>query len=235
MMSGPNLRALALLGVAALLGGCNTLVSKTPVFASADSAGAPLIHPGLWVSEKPNCTVDEASPVDKWPACAEPLLITPTELRGLGGANRGQVVPYLLANGDPLAIQLNVRMDYAAMSGAAGTGGQDPSGFETMDALGFDKVAPYFFMGIHPLALDRQGRIVRMEQWQALCGPVPPPAKPGDPPAPNNYITHQPLPGLKVKGQVCVPEDKRAVLDAARETRAYSQVQTSHWVRDTAP
>jgi hypothetical protein len=231
-MPGAITRAAALLCAAALLGGCNIVVSRTPMFAQADTAGAPAFRPGLWVGEKDDCRFDEAAPADKWPDCAEPVMVAPGEIRGVGAQEQKTSTPYLLAAGDPLVLQAQTDLDLSAKAEASASGDGSASAAVAADA---SAPRPFVFLGVHPLAFDRQGRITRMEQWPVMCGPPPPEPKAGSSPAQGRYVTRDPLPGLTVEGEDCTPASKAAVINAARQTRAYSQIQTSHWVRDTAP
>jgi len=228
-MPASALRAAALICAAALLGGCNIVVSKVPMFVQADTAGAPQIRPGLWVGEKDDCRYNEASAVDKWPDCAEPLMITATEFRDVGPKAKGQAAPYLLAAGDPLVLQARPDIDLSAGAAVSASGGGEASASAGVSTEGGPP--PYVFLAVHPVAFDGQGRIVRMEQWPVMCGPPPPEPKSGAT-KPSDFVTRKPLPGLTIEGQVCTPANKAAVINAARASRAYSQVQTAHWVRD---
>ena len=69
---------LILVAAALMLGGCNLVVSQTPVFRAADAAGAPPFKPGLWASPGPGCTFDESTPFDAWPKCANGSEFGPT-------------------------------------------------------------------------------------------------------------------------------------------------------------
>ena len=221
-------KALAVICAAALLGGCNVVVSKTPVFTAADSAGAPVFKPGLWLSEKDDCKFDETQPMAKWPECADPLAITPTQVHGVG-AKAGKPSAYLVAAGDPAVVQAQVDIDVSAGVDVSASGDATASGSASAKVKG---PPPYAFLGIHPLALDNQGRVIRMEQWPVMCGPPPPEPKPDVPFDKARYVTLHPLPGLKIEGQVCTPDGKAAVLNAARESRTYGTVQKAHWVRE---
>jgi hypothetical protein len=221
-------RALVVICAAALLGGCNIVVSKTPVFTAADGAGAPALKPGLWLAEKDDCKFDEAQPLAKWPDCADPLVITPTLVHGVG-AKAGKPEPYLVAAGDPLVIQAQIDIDVSAGVDVSATGNATASGSASAQVK---SPPPYAFLGVHPIALDAQGRVVRMEEWPVQCGPPPPDPKPNTPFDKARYVTYHPLPGLKIDGQVCTPSGKTAVLNAARESRTYGRTQTSHWVRE---
>jgi len=223
-------RAVALFVAAAFLGGCNIVVSKAPMFTAADSAGAPAFRPGLWLSEKSDCRVDEAAPLAKWPDCADPVVITPTEIHGAGPKDQ-KPSPYLVAAGDPLVLQAQMEIGVNAGVDVSASGNASAAGSASAQASG---PPPYAYLGAHPLAFDGQGRITRMQSWPVMCGPPPPPPKPGAPADKARYVTRRPLPGLKIDGQVCTPADKAAVVNAARESRAYGSVQTSHWVRDTS-
>ena len=228
-MLGASSRAAALFFAALLLGGCNIVVSKVPMFTAADSAGAPALRPGLWLGEKDDCRFDEASPIAKWPECADPVVITATEVHDVGPKGQ-KPTPYIVAGGDPLVLQSQIDVDVSAGVDVSASGSATASGAASAEVKG---PPPYAFLGAHPLALDPQGRVIRMEQWPVMCGPPPRAPKPGTPPDKARYVTRRPLPGLTIEGQVCTPADKAAVINAARQSRAYGSVQRSHWVRDT--
>ncbi len=221
-------RALAALGVALLLGGCNIVVSKTPVFFAADGAGAPVLKTGLWLGEKDDCKFDETQALAKWPDCADPLFIGPNQIHGVG-AKAGRPQPYLIAAGDPAVIQAQFDINLNTGADASATGNATASASASAKMEG---EPPYAFLGIHPLIQDAQGRVVRMEEWPVMCGPPPPEPKPNTPPDKARYVTEHPLPGLKIEGQVCTPNGKAAVLNAARASRNYGSLQKSHWVRE---
>ena len=99
-------RAAALLCACIFLGGCNIVVSKVPVFTASDSVGAPALKPGLWLAEKDDCKLDEAAPVASWPECADPLVVTPTEIHGVG-PKAAKPAPYLVAAAlEPMAMTI---------------------------------------------------------------------------------------------------------------------------------
>jgi hypothetical protein len=81
------------------LGGCNLVVSQTPMFTKADAAGAPVIRPGVWRQEVAGCDFDETLPQSQWPKCAgaQPAMPDPP--------------PMLTVAGDPAIIQLSLPPD----------------------------------------------------------------------------------------------------------------------------
>lgn len=231
-MSGARFGALLGLAGAAMLGGCNVVVSPTPMFTAADGAGAPALKPGLWLAEKPDCPVDEAKPAGSWPDCANGVVVTAGEFLEPGEKGRGKPgVPYVIAAGDPLVLQARPDVDVQAGASASASGDAHPSASATVTTTQTGP-QPYLFIAIHPLAFDTQGRMIRVEDWPVMCGPPPPEPKPGTPLEQQSFVTRHPLPGLKVKDQVCIPADKAAVLRAAKASRDFAgQLQTSHWVR----
>ena len=233
-MNKPALRpgSMACLAAAALLGGCNVVVSQTPVFTAADSAGAPPLRDGLWISVKPDCAVDETKPLAAWPDCADSFVAKAGELRGTSEKERGKPgTPYVIAAGDPLVLQAQPDIEVSGGADASASGGATASASASVTATQ-SAPPPYMFLAVHPLALDAQGRMVRIEEWPVMCGPPPPDPKPGTPPDKQSMVTLHPLPGLKIQDQVCTPNGKAAVLGAAKASHAYGPSQTSHWVRD---
>jgi hypothetical protein len=210
---------------ALMLGGCNLVMSSTPMFTAQDAQGAPPMRPGIWVSPEGDCKFDEAQPVKSWPKCVGPALITPDKTFDATDTTSGAA--YILAAGDPRVLQ--VETDVAGLNVAAVTG-KKPA------ATG---AAPehqwiYFFMGLKPLAHDGAGRITKAEVWFIQCGPPSaPPAKDATP-SPDSLGTSKPLPGMIMDGGACSPRDKAAVLGAAGPSRAWDlpQHKVVRWVRD---
>ncbi len=223
---------IACLGAAALLGGCNIVVSPTPVFTAADSVGAPTLRGGLWVSTKPDCAFQETKPLASWPDCADSFMAVAGGLRAAGEKGRGKPAsPYVIAAGDPLVLQAQPDVEVGGGADASASGGATASASASVTTTQSGP-PPYVFLAVHPLALDAQGRMIRIEEWPVMCGPPPPDPKPDTPIDKQSSVTEHPLPGLKIEGQVCTPAGKAAVLGAAKASRAYGPLQTSHWVRD---
>jgi hypothetical protein len=220
-----SLRTMALAALALLLGGCNLVVSETPVFSTADAAGAPSLRPGIWAAPQPDCDFKTSDPLDKWPKCAGGAAITPDAI--LAAADSAGVtpdqsapapaktlrVPYVLAAGDPRIMQIHFVLPL------------DPA----------IKAAFYYFIALKPIAHDADGRITDAEVWLVQCGPPPPPnANASDGKANQGGITDHPLPGMTVTKGECNPTDKAAVINAALPSRAWAgdQLGTLHWIRD---
>jgi hypothetical protein len=213
------------LGGALLLGGCNIVMSDHPVFATADTSGAPALKPGVWAMPLPGCTFDEAAPATAWPKCANGGVITADQMGEpldpkVPPPGERKVASYILAAGDPVIMQ-----DRGELPGDGGA-----------------TKSLYFFIAIKPLKTDPAGKVVTAEEWVVLCGPpakkVPQPV-PSDPNAERqddgtmSVITEHPLPGMKVVDGVCQPADKAAVRGAAKASRDWAEaLVTARWVRD---
>ena len=220
-----SLRTLAALAAVLLLGGCNLVVSETPVFTAADAAGAPPLKPGIWAAPQPNCDFKPADPLAQWPKCAGGAAITPTAILAAvdpsslmapdqpppASAKPPLKVPYVLAAGDPRVMQIHFVLPI------------DPA----------IKAAFFYFIALRPIAHDADGRIIDAEVWLVQCGPPPPPSGKGAA-ADQGAITDHPLPGMTVTKGECNPTGKAAVLNAAQPSHAWAgdQVGTLHWVRD---
>ena len=213
------MRALLILAVL-LLGGCNMVVTQTPMFTKADGAGAPGFRPGVWRG-KPNagCAFDETSPLDSWPACANGAIVDDDAIsmvKTVNGARTvGAKISYVLAAGEPRILQLSV----------AGL----PTG------LGLS-LSGYFYGGVQPTKTDDRGRIIAYTTWFVACGPPPPPPAAGSSPNKISFATLSPFPGLVMDkaGQNCTPNSGAALRNAAVESSrlpADSPSQT-RWVRD---
>ena len=223
------------LAAAAMLGGCNIVVSPTPVFTAADSAGAPELRPGLWATPRPGCSFDDSKPSARWPDCVDAFAVDGGMLRDVGDKAKGKPgTPYVIAAGDPLVLQARSDADVQASAGASASGGGAASASASA-AITRSDPPPYIFLAVHPLALDDRNRMIRIEAWPVLCGPPPPEPPPGTPSEKHASVTLHPFPGLTIQDQVCTPAGKAAVLGAAGASRAFSvgQIQTSHWVRDS--
>ena len=224
------------LAAAAMLGGCNIVVSPTPVFTLADSAGAPEFHPGLWATPRPGCTFDDSTPVARWPDCVDTFVVQGGLLRDVGDKAKGKPgTPYVIAAGEPLVVQARMDTDVQAGANVSSSRGAAASASASVSVTQSEP-PPYIFLAVHPLAFDDRRRMVRIEAWPVLCGPPPPTDPPGTPPQKQSSVTRHPFPGLTIQDQVCTPDGKAAVLGAAKASRAFSvdQIQTSHWVRDSA-
>jgi hypothetical protein len=207
----------AFLAASFSLGGCNLVISPTPVFTAADAEGAAPLKPGLWASPDKNCQFDEAKPASEWPSCAQGSVITPTQAYGVGSPEKA--TPYVLASGDPRVLQ--------AIADLSDKGSENAS-VKTNGPI-------YMFIAVKPLASDMQGRIIKAEAWFIQCGPPPPKPKDNSPDAmkPEAYATKHPLPGMKMDNGACAPADKAAVRNAAGPSRKWAdQLMTLHWVRD---
>jgi hypothetical protein len=220
-------QTLILVSAALMLGGCNLVVSQTPVFQTADAAGAPPFKPGFWASPDPGCTFDESTPFDAWPKCAngseiqpdamiatvDPTTVTASPDAKAGSGPRKVALAYVLAAGDPRILQIDLHIPEAGLG-----------------ELGF-----FYFVAVNPTRFDDAGRITAAQLWPVQCGPPPPPqttqtANGGD--MTKGMVTQHPLPGLKVDNGECTPVDKAAVRGAAAPSRAWADnVGELHWVR----
>jgi hypothetical protein len=206
-------------GSLGLLGACNMVVTKDPVFARADEAGAPQMRLGVWDGDpSADCQVDETKPFPDWPACSNGFVVrgdgTIGEFTNQGGKRAWASTDIVLAAGEPRILQLHVTAD---------------AGDPVMPSM-------YLYAGFEPTKLDDQGRIVAARSWIAICGPPPPEGAkgPGDKPHPG---TLHPFAGLTMDGDGnnCTPASPAALRNAARESRALTapkDISGSHWVRD---
>jgi len=228
MAEGWILKAAALVAAALALGGCNLVVSATPVFSAADAAGAPPLRPGVWAAPQPNCDFKPADPLAAWPDCAGGAVITATafvtavdpsnvgpsgQAPAPGAAKPQKNVPYILAAGDPRVLQIDMELPL------------DPAA----------KTRLFVFAALKPTTHDADGRITGAEIWFVQCGPPPPPKPTGSGGGTETGgITDHPLPGMTVdKGGTCTTNDKAALRNAAVASRAWADpVGALHWVRD---
>ena len=213
-------RTIIVIAAALLLGGCNLVVSDTPVFQPGDAAGAPPLKPGLWAAPDPGCAFEAASPLSKWPDCANGTVIGPNAIVGTLTATGVTLengkpppktvrLPYVLVAGDPRVMQVDMRMP----------------------ELG--KLGVFYFVALHPTAFDTDGRITAAQAWPVQCGP-PPPANetPTEKDPTKGFVTEHPLAGMKLENGDCHPAGRAVVLTAASASRAWiDRIGEMHWVR----
>ena len=226
------IRLMAIAAAALALGGCNIVISETPVFTAADAAGAPGFRPGLWVKVDGDCAFDPATKASTWPKCADPMVLEADRM--VDPSKPGQVIPFILAAGKPRVMQIHV---------------ETPD--KGKDAIGkaiSSQIEGYFFIGVEPVRTDDAGRITEAVTWLSLCGPPPP--EPKEPKGPADYATRRPIKGLTVDKETgnCAPVDAAAVRRAADLTRGLKkppaadkdaksnattfEPQSIRWVRD---
>jgi hypothetical protein len=212
-------RALALAALA-LLGACNMVVTKDPVFSKADAAGAPGLRPGVWDGDpKADCQIDESKPFSQWPACASGFVVLDDHTIGgfsdQGGKHAWATTEYVLAAGEPRVLQLHLT-----------PGADEP----LMPAM-------YLYAAYRPIRLDDQGRVVAGRAWFVICGPPRVQPAAGDAGGKQRLGTEHPFAGLTMDsdGDNCSPDTPAALRNAARESRALTtpkDLSGSHWVRD---
>jgi len=217
----------------AMLGACNVVVTKDPLFSQADSAGAPTLRPGVWlIFEQPGCKVDTSKPFVDWPDCAGGGLVGNGEIAGhKSGAPKDvlEKTPVVLAAGDPRIAQLPVDVDVSAQASASASGDATASA----SASGGGKARPYAYAAVRPTKFDDQGRISAFRFWPIDCGPPPPKDKQGNDVAAG---TLHPLPGMEMKpgDPFCSTRSKDALRAAAKASEAWADgpIPEARWLRD---
>ncbi|MGI9170227.1 MAG: hypothetical protein ACR2FH_08645, partial [Caulobacteraceae bacterium] len=199
--------------VLTLLGGCNVVVTRTPLFSAADEAGAPALRPGVWrAAVDPACAVDEATPLGDWPPCAGGVALRPGEGAYHNRDTAKGVLthePFVFAGGEPRIGQARV-----VLSGDIKLEGD---------------ATPYIYAGARATKLDDRGRIVAVLLWPVQCGPPRIGATDGD------TTTLHPLPGIQMKANdpVCAAPSAAVLRAAARASEAWAEKPlNAHWVRD---
>ena len=222
-----------MLSCSALLGACNVVLTKDPLFAQADSAGAATLRPGVWLFfRRDGCDVDTSKPFLDWPDCAGGGLVKEGEIAGhKSGAPKDALerTPVVLAAGDPRIAQLRVDVDVSADAEASASGGATASA----SASGGGHSEPYGYAGVRPTRLDEQGRIVAFRFWPVDCGPPPPKAR-ND--ADTAGGTLKPLPGMVMKpgDPFCSTTSKAALRAAAKASEGWldGPIPEARWIRD---
>ena len=173
------------------LGGCNLVVTPSPLFSAADQAPGALPRPGVWrTAQKPDCAFDPEKPLGEWPECSGGVALQ------AGGRARyfdhaakppaWKTQPLLFLPGSPMIGQVEVTVVGEALPVAK----------------------PYVYLGVRPTRTDEAQRIVAMKVWPVQCGPPPP----GDTPS----LTKSLLPGLTAeRGELACTTMKVAALRAA--------------------
>jgi len=194
------------------LSACNWVVTKAPLFGSADQAGAPQLRSGVWsAGSSSDCTFDERKPISDWPDCAGRVVIKDGRWMTLDkkdGRWTWTTQRVLLTGGAPQILQT------------------------PPDADGKSTDSGYSYYGVGAERRDRSGRITTFKMWPVLCGPPAPQAKAGDTgPAP---VTH-PFPGMTMDANDsdCTTTSREAVREAADASQLWSETTfAAHWVRD---
>jgi hypothetical protein len=206
-------------GILIALVGCNTLVSRKPMFDQDENERTSALKPGIWQAVSPAC---EAS--HKRMCTLPPLAIgaagirIPGELLAklpptTGGCDiLRQEQPYIIVAGDPILIQLQV------------TGCSSAGPTETH----------YFFIAMQPSEKDAEGKISAGYVWPVMCGPFP---KPGewnyDMNDDERYITNHPFPELRTDThEGCAPKSKASLRVAARKSRDVIGSYLARWIAD---
>jgi hypothetical protein len=217
----------------ALLGACNVVMTKDPLFTHADEAGAPPLRPGVWlIFKEPGCQLDETKPFVDWPDCAGGGHVGPGEIAGhKSGAPKDQLerTPLVLAAGAPRVAQLRVDVSVSGEADASASGGATASA----EANGGGQAQPYGYAGLRPTKLDDAGRVVAFVFWPVACGPPPPKDKSG---ADTAAGTPKPLPGIEMKpgDAICTTSSKDALRAAAKASEAWAEhpLPEARWLRD---
>lgn len=212
----PLLVALSLL----LLGGCNMVMTKTPLFTAAD-ASPPQLRLGVWrgVSDKP-CRFDQTRPVARWPGCANAFVVSADKLTSFdvnsAGKHTTSTIPYVLAGGAPEVLQVHSP--------------EDGDSAEAADDKG------YVYLGLRATKTDSQGRATAFTAWSTLCGAPPPnDAKTSDGQH-SRYGSLAPLSGLTMDKDEnnCTAASQDAVRAAAAASEQWTKPGSmigARWVR----
>lgn len=207
----------------ALLLGCNVVYSEHPWFTEVDAAGAPRLKDGLWaVMETSDCRFDENQPPEKWPDCADAMVVEGDRLLSMewtsdpvsGGRKpeRADLAETVLAAGNPRVLQFH----------ALGKEGDEDGGKA-------DKM--WFYLGIRQTSQDASGRITGFNRWLVNCGPLPPGASAMD-------ITKHPFRGIAIDGKDCNATSVSALRNAAAGSErlpgksGQPDIMPARWIRE---
>jgi hypothetical protein len=131
-----------------LLGACNMAISETPLFANVDKANL-TPRDGVWVSEDPECRFDSGLSENQWPSCATWIIVNGSkgEMLLRNGKGEAQEARFVIANGQPLIVQLLWRDDAK----------EDGKTF-------------YVFFGLEPGPAGRDRSFAFAVGWEVKCG-----------------------------------------------------------------
>ena len=207
-----------------LLGACNMVVTKEPLFSKADGARDAQLRPGVWrQTDHDPCDFDESKPITDWPSCANSSVVKDGEVGGYNtdadGKKTWASTDLILAGGEPRVIQVLMK----------------DLGVKGLGELPFGPM--YLYMAVHPTKTDGQGFIVAYDAWPILCGPPPPPDAKGPDGKAMRMGTLKPLPGLTMDkdDNNCTTSSQAVVRAAAKASQQWqesSSTTESHWIRD---
>jgi hypothetical protein len=217
------MRSLLLLTALLLLGACNMVVTKDPLFSKADPPLA--LREGIWrePSDGP-CDVDESKPLADWPGCAKGSVIAKGKVGGWETDDKGvrtwRTSDVVFAAGRPAVAQ--VHLTDLEMKGV----GDLPI-----------KPSFYLYLVIRPTKTDDAGRIIAYTGWPIFCGPPPPDGSKGPDGTSPRMGTLQPLPGLTMDkdGANCTTASQDVLRAAGAASEAWAEsgsTTVTHWVRD---
>ena len=137
---------LLLLAACAAVSACNMAMSDKPMFAEAERSSALVLEDGLWFRVDPDCDVDVAGPKDKWPECADWVIISGSKAVKSSDTKSADEEPQdvFIADGMPPLIQAKIEANGS------------PSG--------------YGFLAFEPKGHSPAGRITDLEAWPVACG-----------------------------------------------------------------
>lgn len=192
------------------LAGCNQLVSKEPWFQPDPSA--PGLRDGIWRGVEADCAFDESAPVQRWPDCADALVVKDGKPVGTPPARADEATAksmdrnLIWAPGNPVILQMESR--------SKSKDGKSERSFD--------------YYGANADAQDPAGRITTISIWPIVCGPL------GE----DERVTKHPWPGLTVAGDNCTAASAETVREAARHSLKLMVEKGARpqfrWVRDGA-
>lgn len=218
------MRAIPVIAGLLLLGACNMVTTKKPLFGPADAAGAPQLRLGVWRgdSDRP-CAFNEKQPITDWPDCANAFVVQAGQLSFHNVNPKGRrsvsTTRFILAGSSPSVLQV------------AGDDADAKAASASPDDRG------YFYMGLRSTKADPQDRITAFTAWSTLCGPPPPNDAKSTDGQHTRYGSLTPLPGLTMDKEEnnCTTSSRDVVRAAAAASEKWlkpGSIIGAHWVRD---
>lgn len=196
------------------------------------------------------CPFDQTKPAKTWWPCGNWMLMTDREMRvwrmeiseaDIRRMRRGDLRPpkgghwsayqFVLADGEPMILQLAVPVEEMGMSPDHATDPEAPK-------------FRYAYFGVKATQRGTDGRIEAMRTWPVLCGPPPPKPEPTpdstDPDAqswPRPQGTLAAFPGIEMEdGDVCSTDSIAVLRSAAAASRPFAEGEgAARWVAGAKP
>ncbi|MGH6658187.1 MAG: hypothetical protein ACREBM_00890 [Sphingomicrobium sp.] len=129
----------------AALGACNVALSEQPLFPEAQRSSTLVLEEGLWLMVDDECETDTAKPRDRWPSCADWMVLKGGKVANVSDTEPGEEpLEVFIVDGTPALIQGKVK---------------------TNGAKNF-----YGYLAIEPVAYSPANKLAVINVWPVPCG-----------------------------------------------------------------